>query len=149
METWVGGLIAKLEPAARRRLAKAVATDLRRSQVERIAAQQNPDGTPYKPRKRQPLRSKGGRMKRRAGNMFQKLRRPSYLRATSTADDAVVGFANPQVSRIARVHQEGLRDRVARTPDAPEAEYPARVLLGYTDAERERLLDLVLKHLEA
>lgn len=148
-ETWVGGLIARLEPAARRRLAQAVAQDLRRAQVERIAAQRNPDGSPFAARKRQPLRARMGRMKRRAGAMFQKLRRPSYLRAAATPDEAVVGFPNAQVSRIARVHQEGLRDRVTRSADAPEAEYPARVLLGYTDADRERLLDLVLEHLDA
>lgn len=148
METWVGGLIARLEPAARRKLARAVATDLRRAQVGRIAAQRNPDGSPFAPRKRDPLRSRTGRVKRRAAAMFLKLRRPGYLRASSTPDEAVVGFPNPQVSRIARVHQEGLRDRVSRAPNAPEADYPARQLLGYTDADRERLLDLVMKHLE-
>lgn len=158
LEDWVGGLIARLAPAERRKLARAVGVDLRRSQAERIAAQKNPDGTAFAPRKRPAkakaaIRSKAGRIKRRAaerqaGPMFRKLRRAGYLKVKASADDVQVGFPAGATSRIARVHQEGLRDRVVRAPGAKVVTYPARVLLGFTDADRQVLLDRVLAHLD-
>lgn len=148
LEDWIGGLIGNLQPAERRKLARQVARDLRRDQVDRIGAQKNPDGSAYAPRKRPPLRTKTGRIKRRANAMFQKLRQSGHLRITADDSTAGVGFPNSQVSRIARVHQEGLRDRVSRTPNAPEVIYPKRTLLGFSTNYRERLADLVLNHLK-
>ncbi|WP_369823903.1 phage virion morphogenesis protein [Collimonas sp. OK242] len=37
VEAWVGGLLARLQPAQRRALNRKVAQDLRRSQAQRIA----------------------------------------------------------------------------------------------------------------
>lgn len=154
LETWVGGLLAKASPAERRQLARAVAVDLRRSQVERIRDQKNPDGTPYAPRKRRdpPIRAKAGRIKRRvsarAKPMFRKMRLGKHLQARWTEAEASVGFTG-RAARIARVHQDGLRDRVEPRPDAPEVIYPKRGLVGFTDDDRQRLLDLVLAHLES
>lgn len=53
LEEWVSPLLAKLDAKARRRLARVVATDLRRSQRQRIKSQRNPDGTPFEKRKPQ------------------------------------------------------------------------------------------------
>ena len=150
LEDWVGGLIAALEPRARRKLALAVARDLKQSQVRRIAAQQNPDGSGFEPRKKQAgrLRSQSGRI-RRSGGMFQKLRKAAYLGHEATAEEASVGFNNATVARVARVHQDGLVDRVSRAKNAPSIRYPSRRLLGFTDDDRQRLLATVLMHLEA
>lgn len=154
LETWVGGMLAKATAQERRRLARAVAIDLRRSQAERIRDQRNPDGTPYEPRKRKdpPMREKAGRIKRRAAAraqpMFRHLRLTKHLQARWTEAEASVGFTG-RAARIARVHQDGLRDRVEPRPDAPEVVYPKRGLVGFTDADRERLLELVLAHLES
>ena len=52
LETWAGALLAKLQPAQRRAINHQVAIDLRRSQAQRIKAQQGPDGAAYPPRKR-------------------------------------------------------------------------------------------------
>lgn len=41
---WAGALLAKLQPAQRRAINHKVAIDLRRSQAQRIKAQQGPDG---------------------------------------------------------------------------------------------------------
>lgn len=154
-ETWIGELVHRLGPAERRKLARAVATDLRRDQAERIAAQQNPDGSAFAPRKKPggAIRARKGQVRRRAearkaGPMFRKLRRANILRAEATPAEASVGFRGAATSRIARVHQEGLRDQVSRDPGAPVIKYPARVLLGFTAAYPGRLLDLVLAHLE-
>lgn len=147
IETWIGGLIGKLDAGSRRKLARAIAVDLRRGQQRRIAEQRNPDGSAFAPRKKKKgLRSKTGRIKRQA--MFAELRKSRYLRATATASEAAVGFGGGALTRIARVHQEGLRDRVSRKRGAPEVTYAQRVLLGFTDDDRARMADQVLAHLD-
>ena len=130
----------RLEPTQRARLARDVAQALRRSQQQRILTQRNPDGTAYAPRKARQLRGKAGRIKARA-KMFTKLRTARYLKARGTADEAVVSFAG-RISRIARVHQFGLRDRAER--GAPDVQYPQRELLGFTDADLEIVRDHLL-----
>jgi phage virion morphogenesis protein len=156
LEDWVGGLVARLAPAERRKLARAIAVDLRRGQQQRIADQKNPDGSPFAPRKKRggkALRAKAGRIKRRAtakakaGSMFAKLRKSQYLRADASPSEASVGFSGNATARVARVHQEGLRDRVSRKRGAPEVTYPVRQLLGVADDDRARMLDLVITHL--
>lgn len=143
LEDWAGPLLRKLEPAGRAKLARTVAQQLRRSQQQRIQVQRNPDGTPFAPRREHKLREKQGRVKKKA-KMFQKLRSSSYLKAKGDARSLSVGFAG-RIARIARVHQYGLRDRIA--PRGPQAQYEVRELLGFTPGDQELLKDLVLAHL--
>lgn len=140
IESWANGLIARLEPAARRALAREIANELRESQQRRIADQVGPDGSPYAARKPL-LRGKAGKIKRK---MFAKLRTARFLKAEASADAAVVGFVG-QVERIARVHQLGLRDRVRH--GGPEYTYPARELLGISSEDFEKIEDHVLAHI--
>jgi phage virion morphogenesis protein len=138
----VAGLLASVGPGGRRSLARVIAADLVKSQTRRIAAQQNPDGTPYEPRKPQPrLRRRKGGLRRA---MFTRLRTARWMKREATPAAAVVTFA-AGVQRLARVHQFGLRDRVNRT--SLEVQYPARQLLGLTDAEIEAAGDAVIAHL--
>lgn len=123
VDDWLAALLANLEPAARNRMMRQLAQELRRSQQQNIRLQRNPDGTTFEPR-RVTARSKKGRIKRQ---MFAKLRTTKYLKTAATADSASVQF-DGKVQRIARVHHYGLRDRVRR--NGPEARYPARRLLG-------------------
>ncbi|HHA1370511.1 TPA: phage virion morphogenesis protein [Enterobacter bugandensis] len=123
VDDWLAALLANLEPAARNRMMRQLAQELRRSQRQNIRLQRNPDGTTFEPR-RVTARSKKGRIKRQ---MFAKLRTTKYLKTAATADSASVQF-DGKVQRIARVHHYGLRDRVRR--NGPEARYPARRLLG-------------------
>lgn len=139
LDDWLAPLLANLTPAARRQLARQVARDLRRSQQQRIAAQRNPDGSAYEPRKPQ-LHERKGQIRRRA--MFAKIRMATHLKTQATADEASVGFAG-RVARIASVHQLGLRDRVR--PDGPEIGYPRRQLLGLPRDDCASLRDMVLK----
>lgn len=141
LDAFAADLIANLDPGARRQLAVDVAKALRLRQAERIAAQQNPDGTPYAPRKSQ-MRQKKGRIRR---TMFAKLRTARYLKAASTADEAVVRFAE-NVARIAAVHQGGLRDYVNRRTGL-EVEYPKRELLGFADADIDLISEITIEHL--
>ncbi|MFP6562375.1 phage virion morphogenesis protein [Paraburkholderia sp. B3] len=148
VERWAGSLLAQLAPAARRKVMLDIARELRRSQQARIAAQQDPDGTAYTPRKVKAqkggkrLRGKRGRIKRAA--MFAKLRTARYMQVEATPTGLAIGFAG-RVARIARVHQLGELDRVS--PAGPEVRYAARVLLGFTDADRELIRDRLLKHI--
>lgn len=126
VDDWLAALLANLEPAARNRMMRQLAQELRRSQQQNIRLQRNPDGTAFEPR-RVTTRTKKGRIKRQ---MFAKLRTTKYLKTAATADSASVQF-DGKVQRIARVHHYGLRDRVRR--NGPEARYPARRLLGVND----------------
>ncbi|KKC61685.1 tail protein [Citrobacter amalonaticus] len=137
----LAGLIGALSPASRRKLAAEIAKELRRSQQQRIKQQKAPDGTPYQARKRQPLRAKKGRIKRA---MFQKLRTSRYMKASGRNDAAVVEFTG-KVQRIAQIHQLGLKDRP--NPHAQDVQYPARQLLGLSDASNQFVEELILKFL--
>lgn len=147
VEDYVGGLVAKLSAAQRRKLAMAIAVSERRANAQRIAAQKDPDGKAFVPRKAASLRGKVGRI-RRADGMFKKLRQARYFSAEATPEAAFAGFANATAARIARVHQGGLRDRVTRESGSAVVRYPERRLLGVSDEDRARILDLVLQHIE-
>ncbi|WP_069337152.1 phage virion morphogenesis protein [Sphingobium yanoikuyae] len=152
LELELGRILASIEPAARLRFARAVARRLRQSQAQRIAQQKNPDGSAFAPRKQkgEGARDRRGRIKRRVANraMFRKLRQARWLRATATADEAVVGFT-AAAARISRVHQLGLRDRVSRKPGAPEVTYPQRILLGLTAEEEDAVMNMAMDLLAA
>ncbi|MFV8593085.1 phage virion morphogenesis protein [Ralstonia pseudosolanacearum] len=137
LDAYLAGLLAKLEAPQRRALARAVAMELRRRQSARIAAQRNPDGTPYEPRKPQ-LRHRRGGIRRK---MFTRLRMARYMRIEADPNTAVVTFAGT-VQRIAQVHHFGLRDRVNR--NGLTAQYPARALLGLEDADIDAITSIVL-----
>lgn len=123
VDDWLAALLANLEPAARNRMMRQLAQELRQSQQQNIRLQRNPDGTAFEPR-RVTARSKKGCIKRQ---MFAKLRTTKYLKTVATADSASVQF-DGKVQRIARVHHYGLRDRVSRK--GPMVKYAERRLLG-------------------
>lgn len=141
LEDWVRPLLDKLEPSERRRLARTLAQGLRTRQRQRIAAQRNPDGSPFEPRKPQ-ARAQSGFVRR--GVMFAKIRQAKHLKARATPGEAAVGFLG-RVARIARVHQEGLRARVE--PGGPYHRYPARELLGLSAADRAWVREQLIDHL--
>lgn len=140
VDDWLAALLANLEPAARNRMMRQLAQELRRSQQQNIRLQRNPDGTAFEAR-RVTARSKKGRIKRQ---MFAKLRTTKYLKTVATADSASVQF-DGKVQRIARVHHYGLRDRVRR--NGPEARYPARRLLGVNDEVETITRDTLMRWL--
>ena len=137
----LSGLLASLSPAGRRKMASDIAKKLRASQQQRIKRQKAPDGTPYASRKRQPIKAKKGRVKR---EMFAKLRTARYLKTTATGEAAVVEFAG-KVQRIARIHQEGLKDKANR--HSQPVQYEVRPLLGFGAADRQIVEDVMLSRL--
>ncbi|MBB5369630.1 phage virion morphogenesis protein [Janthinobacterium sp. K2Li3] len=90
LEAWAGALLAKLQPAQRRAINHKVAIDLRRSQAQRIKAQQGPDGAAYPARKE--LKSKNGRIKRQKAAMFAKIRTAKHMKVKATGGQIEVGL---------------------------------------------------------
>lgn len=146
IEDWIGGLLVKVSPVERRRLSRKIGLDLRRSQSVRIASQRNPDGTGFTPRKKQKrLRSNKGRLKRMRSEMFLRLKMVSRMNLKTDQDQISISFLE-KVSRIARVHQLGLKDRVSK--NEPDAQYPARRLLGFSQTDEQLIRHSVLRHLK-
>lgn len=136
--THITPFLENLSSSELAKLNKKIGNDLRRSQQSRIAAQLNPDGSSYTPRR---LRD-GKRLRKK---MFSKLKTYKYFRNLSNAERVSVGFIN-SIGRIAKVHQFGLRDRVEK--NGPTTTYSRRELLGFTDAEILRIEQSVLRHLK-
>ena len=146
LEAWAGALLAKLQPAQRRAINHKVAIDLRRSQAQRIKAQQGPDGTAYPARKRRKeFKGENGRIKRQKAAMFAKIRTAKYLKVHADPGQLTVGFVS-KVMHVARVHHEGLTDSVSKK--GPKYSYPARPLLGLSEADRTLIRESLLRHLE-
>ncbi|MFI9652600.1 phage virion morphogenesis protein [Guyparkeria sp. GHLCS8-2] len=141
LEPWMAQILNAAGPGTRRKLSKRIATDLRRSQADRIARQEEPDGTSYH-RRRIQLLTKTGRIRKRQ-EMFKKLRTSRFLKLKATASRATVGFdGRGRTSDIARVHQYGLKDHPQEP--GPLVRYRQRKLLGYTDEDRDRIANTIL-----
>lgn len=141
-DAWAAPLAARLEPAARRKVMQGLARELRKRTAARMAAQQNPDGSAWEPRKR--IRARHGRGRIKAQKMYLKLRQAKHLKIAADADSATVKFSGAD-ARIARVAQYGLVDRVS--PRGPSVRYPQRQLLGFADADREWIRDYLVQNL--
>ena len=146
LATWAGALLAKLQPAQRRAINHKVAIDLRRSQAQRIKAQQGPDGAAYPARKRRKeFKGKNGRIKRQKAAMFAKIRTAKHLKVKATGDQIEVGFFG-WVARVAHVHQFGQQDRLSKK--GPLYKYRERPLLGMSEANRTLICESLLRHIE-
>lgn len=138
VEAWLGALLSQLEPAARTKMLREVARDVRRIQQNNITMQRSPHGTTWEPR-RVSARTKPGRIRRK---MFVKLKTAKYLKAQANANQAEVAFT-PNVQRIVRVHHYGLRDLVNRR--GTEVKYSERKLLGINEITKNTVKDYLLQ----
>ncbi|MGC0881567.1 phage virion morphogenesis protein [Pantoea agglomerans] len=132
-------LISSLSAPARKEMARSIGRKLRASQQQNIKRQQAPNGTPFKPRKAQPVRSKKGRIKR---EMFAKLRTAKYMKTQASPNEAVIEFAG-NVQRMARVHHYGLRDRPSRKGNV--VQYDSRPLLGVSKQDLYLIEEIILQ----
>lgn len=149
LETWASDLLQKLQPAQRRRLLIEMARRLRTANAQRMRAQTDPEGAAWESRKAPgpALRSRRERIRQQAQQrqpMFAKLRQQKNLKARAEGGAAaVVEFAG-RAQRIARVHHFGEADAV--NPGGPVYQYPARELLGITQADTQALQDALVDH---
>ena len=128
---YLGTLLAQLSEAERRTLEMSIVRKLRASQRIRITKQQNPDGSSYTPRKN--LRARKGKIKQK---MFMKLKTAKFMKIEKIPDGVTIGF-DQRVSRLARIHQDGLIDTLKYNGRTFKVRYAQRILLGFTDAEIE------------
>jgi phage virion morphogenesis protein len=107
--------------------------------------QHTPDGATYTARKkRKDLHGKKDRIKRQNAAMFEKLRMTKNLKTQQDEKRITVGFFG-RVARIARVHQEGLKEKLSKK--GPEHQYPAQPLLGFSATDQALIRDSLLRHL--
>lgn len=142
LEAKLQGLIAQLSLPARKQLSRSLGRKLAQSQRQRIARQQNPDGTAFEPRKVQARRKKG---KIKARTMFAKLKNAQRMKLTTTANGIEIGYQG-QNAHIARIHQFGLKAKVNPKMNW-KVQYPQRELLGFSEQDRQLVEELVIKHL--
>ncbi|WP_052038111.1 phage virion morphogenesis protein [Pectobacterium odoriferum] len=76
--------------------------------------------------------------------MFQQLVKNKYMLATASPNDATVAFAN-KARRVAEIHHYGQTEK--QRGHNKEIQYPERQLLGITQADKERINDLVIRYL--
>jgi phage virion morphogenesis protein len=133
-------LLLRTAAPERARLMRSIGRAIRKSQSDRIAAQRDPEGAAFAPRRPKPDRDRR-KGKLRPQKMFRKLRLAKSLKAGGNSDEIWVGFGG-RASRIASIHQAGLSDVPA--PGQPKVRYARRALLGLTKAEQQRILDLIL-----
>ncbi|MGD8107804.1 phage virion morphogenesis protein [Pantoea sp. FN0302] len=137
IDDWLAALLANLEPAARTRMLREVARDVRRIQQQNITAQRAPDGTAWEPR-RMTARTKQGRIRRK---MFTKLKTAKYLKAKANAECAEISFIS-NVQRIARVHHFGLREKINNS--GIKVKYNKRTLLGINEEVKLNIVQSLL-----
>lgn len=142
VDAWLDALLAKLEPAERKKMLREVARDVRRIQQGNMTAQRAPDGSAWEPR-RVSARTKPGRIKRK---MFVKLKTAKYLKTKAIGDSAEVAFV-PTVQRLARVHHYGLRDRYSRRGNM--VKYAERQLLGFDKHFKNDFYEMLITWLGA
>lgn len=142
LDEWADSMLAKFTPAARKRLAQQIARDLRRSQMQRIARQENPDGSAFAPRRPRVRNGKRVTLRRK---MFPKLRQAKHLKLKVSNESISLMYLG-RTGRLARIHQYGLRDRAQA--GAPETQYDKRVLLGMSADDYDMIRAHLIDHLE-
>lgn len=94
---------------------------------------------------RENLRGIKGRIKRQKAAMFENIRTQKNLKIEQDENQLSVRFF-VRVARIARVHQEGLTDKVAKKGRSIAIQ---RALLGFSAADQALIRVALLRHLAA
>ena len=141
LEEWLGRVAQGFSPAQRQRAALRMMQALRRSNLARIAANTQPDGSPMAPRK--PRKARDGRQIRQ-GKMFRGLRYAKNWRIRSDAEGGELFPATNAAARTAAVHHFGDADVVGKTRDGRTIRYryPARHLLGFGPEDEQIALEI-------
>ncbi len=142
LDQWFGEVLEGMSPPRRKRAAMKLGQALRRSNIDRIARNVEPDGGPME--KRKARLDQRGRVRRKAGGkMFRKLRYARMWSIKAQPDSVEISLAKGE--NVAATHHFGLRGFVGRSPDGSKVftRYPERRLLGFDDADRDAVLDVV------
>ncbi|QOR16642.1 phage virion morphogenesis protein [Haemophilus parainfluenzae] len=135
-------LLKNISKPRRRLLYQQIGRELARNQRRRIKAQQNPDGSPFEPRKkRKQFSRKKGRIKNQL--MFNKIVSPSHLKLRYEQEGISLGFYGGDAA-IANVHQYGLYSSPSKYKDF-KVKYAQRELLGFSEEDIEMIERFVIK----
>ena len=135
-------LLKNISKPRRRLLYQQIGRELARNQRRRIKAQQNPDGSPFEPRKkRKQFSRKKGRIKNQL--MFKKIVSPSHLKLRYEQEGVSLGFYGGDAA-IANVHQYGLYSSPSKYKDF-KVKYAQRELLGFSEEDIEMIERFVIK----
>ncbi|MBE4951511.1 phage virion morphogenesis protein [Haemophilus parainfluenzae] len=135
-------LLRNISKPRRRLLYQQIGRELARNQRRRIKAQQNPDGSPFEPRKkRKQFSKKKGRIKNQL--MFKKIVSPSHLKIRYEQEGISLGFYGGDAA-IANVHQYGLYSSPSKYKDF-KVKYAQRELLGFSEEDIEMIERFVIK----
>ena len=135
-------LLKNISKPRRRLLYQQIGRELARNQRRRIKAQQNPDGSPFEPRKkRKQFSKKKGRIKNQL--MFKKIVSPSHLKIRYEQEGISLGFYGGDAA-IANVHQYGLYSSPSKYKNF-KVKYAQRELLGFSEEDIEIIERFVIK----
>jgi phage virion morphogenesis protein len=148
LEEWFGQVLAGLSVPQRKRAAMKLGQALRRSNLDRIRRNVEPDGAPME--KRKARLDQRGRVRRKAGGkMFRKLRLVKQWSIKASPDGVEIMPAKGD--SVAATHHFGRRGFVGRAPDGSKVttRYPERRLLGFDSADEEIVLDVFAQLFES
>lgn len=147
LDTFLGRALQGLSPGKRRRAALKLGQALRRSNLARIHANEEPDGGAMEDRKARLDRR--GRVRQKAGGkMFRKLRYARRWHVAARPDS--VELSPKGRSAVPAVHHFGKKAYVGRSPDGEKvfARYPQRRLLGFGRGDDQLAIDAAAALLE-
>lgn len=141
-DAFFGKVLEGLSPAARRKASRKLGRALLRANLDRIRANQQPDGSPMEKRKSRFDRRGRLRKKKKTGKMFPRLRLQRTWAIDARPDS--VEISPRRADMIARIHHEGSRGLVGRDGSGKKvfARYPTRRLLGFAREDEELAMQL-------
>lgn len=143
LDEWFGQIMRALSPSERRRAALKLGQALRRSNLARIAANLEPDGSPMERKKarydeHRRLRAAAG------GKMFKGLRFAKKWRIDIADDSVTLRPASNVGARVGAINQFGETATVGRLRNGRSirTKYPERRLLGFSEGDERLAVDV-------
>jgi hypothetical protein len=149
LDEWFGRILKGLSPADRRRAALKLGQALRRSNLKRIAANIDPDGTPS-PHARPATTARAACAPKPGARCSRACATPSTGASTPTKT-AWNSPRLPVTARMAAVSQFGETVTVGRLRNGTKirARYPERRLLGFSEEDEGLALEIAAAMIEA
>lgn len=127
---WLNRIAQQLNDGQKRKLNQRLSTKLRIALKRRIAAQKDPNGRRFTPRKR----SQRGSI--RSGAMFKRL--PKMIKTAYSSSHAEIGFAG-RTAEVMKVHQYG--KTIKPSEDSKATRYPIRETVGWSDDDKKLIIN--------
>ena len=127
---WIDRIAQQLNASQTRKLNQRLSTKLRTALKRRIAAQKDPDGRKFTPRKR----SQRGSI--RSGAMFKRL--PKMVKTAYSSSHAEIGFSG-RTAEVMKVHQYG--KTIKPSEDSKATRYPIRETVGWSDEDKKLIIN--------